>query len=80
MLAAYISTVSAFSAVNFHFLNPVWLRWLWPTVIGSLVITFYTAHYKAKLARGAHLQQLVTVREAVSRKAVVCDRISLRSR
>ena len=66
MLAAYIATVSAFSAVNFHFINPVWLRWLWPTVVGSLVITFYTARYKAKLARGSRLQQLVTVREAAA--------------
>jgi hypothetical protein len=66
MLAAYIATVSAFSAVNFHFINPVWLRWLWPTVVGSLVITFYTARYQAKLAQGARLQQLVTVREAAA--------------
>jgi hypothetical protein len=66
MLAAYIATVSAFSAVNFHFINPVWLRWLWPTVAGSLVITLYTAHYQSKLAQGARLQQLVTVREAAA--------------
>jgi hypothetical protein len=64
MIAAYIATVSAFSAVNFHFINPVRLRWLWPTAVGSLVITFYTARYQAKLAQGARLEQLVTVREA----------------
>ncbi|MGD0475710.1 MAG: hypothetical protein ABSB70_21185 [Candidatus Velthaea sp.] len=64
MLAAYIATVSAFSAVNFHFIHPVWLRWLWPTVVGSLVITVYTVRYQAKLAQGARLQQLVTMREA----------------
>ena len=63
MLAAYIATVTAFSSVNFHFLHPIWVRWLWPTVVGSLVITYYTARYKTKLARGAHVQQLVTVRE-----------------
>jgi hypothetical protein len=63
MLAAYIATVTAFSVVNFRFLNPVWIRWAWPTVIGTLVITYYTARYKAKLARGARVGQLVTLRE-----------------
>jgi len=33
MLGSYIATVSAFSAVNFHFL-PVVIRWLWPSAIG----------------------------------------------
>ena len=64
MLAAYIATVTAFSAVNFHFLHPIWVRWLWPTVVGTLVITYYTARYKATLARGVRVQQIVTVREA----------------
>jgi len=64
MLAAYIATVSAFSAVNFHFIHPVWLRWLWPTVVGTLVITYSTAHYRSKLAQGARIQQLVTIRRA----------------
>jgi hypothetical protein len=64
MLAAYIATVSAFSAVNFHFIHPIWLRWLWPTVVGSLVITYYTAQYQSKLAKGARIEQLVTIREA----------------
>ena len=62
MLAAYIATVTAFSAVNFAFINPIWVRWLWPTVLGTLVITYYTARYKTKLAHGAHLRELVTVR------------------
>ena len=66
MLAAYIATVSAFSAVNFTFMNPIWLRWLWPTVVGSLVITFYVARYQTKLAHGTRLQQLVTVRETAA--------------
>jgi len=62
MLAAYIATVTAFSVINFNFLNPVWVRWAWPTVIGTLVISRYIACYKAKLARGAHVGQLVTLR------------------
>jgi FtsH-binding integral membrane protein len=63
MLAAYIATVTAFSAVNFHFLNPVWLRWLWPSVVGTAVITYYTVRYKTKLAGGSRISQLVTVRD-----------------
>ena len=45
MLAAYIATVSAFSAVNFSFLPPL-VRWLWPTVLGGIGITLWVAHYK----------------------------------
>ena len=66
MLAAYIATVTAFSAVNFHFIHPVWLRWLWPTVVGTIVIASTTARYKAKVAKGATLRQLVTVRETIA--------------
>ncbi len=66
MLGAYIATVTAFSAVNFQFLNPIWVRWLWPTVLGTATITYYTACYKAKLSQGTHVQKLVTVRETVT--------------
>lgn len=47
MLAAYIATVSAFSVVNFHFLPPL-VRWLWPTVVGSIGIAIWTRHYHEK--------------------------------
>lgn len=63
MLAAYIATVTAFSAVNLHVIEPIWLRWLWPTVVGTIVITFYTRHYKVKLVRGKAVGSIVTVRE-----------------
>jgi len=49
MLAAYITTVSAFSAVNFMFLPPV-VRWLWPTVIGTIGITIWVRHYRKRFA------------------------------
>lgn len=45
MLAAYIATVSAFSVVNFTFL-PQLVRWLWPTVVGSLGIALWVAYYR----------------------------------
>ncbi|MEM1269424.1 MAG: hypothetical protein AAGI08_05165, partial [Bacteroidota bacterium] len=35
--ASYIATVSAFSAVNLHFLPDV-VQWLWPSVIGTVMI------------------------------------------
>ncbi|MBA2733834.1 MAG: hypothetical protein H0U54_13185 [Acidobacteria bacterium] len=50
MLAAYIATVSAFSVVNFHFLPPA-VRWLWPTVIGTIGTTVWTRYYREKFRR-----------------------------
>jgi hypothetical protein len=47
MLAAYIATVTAFSAVNFQFLPPL-PRWLWPTVLGVVGITVWTRYYQKK--------------------------------
>jgi len=44
MLSAYIATVSAFSVVNFQFMPPL-VRWLWPSVIGSIGIALWVAHY-----------------------------------
>lgn len=47
MLAAYIATVSAFSVVNFTFLPPA-VRWLWPTVVGSIGIALWVRHYRQR--------------------------------
>lgn len=47
MTAAYIATVTAFSSVNFHFIQPVWLRWLWPTLLGSVLITYWNIAYRS---------------------------------
>ncbi len=52
MLTAYIATVTAFSAVNFTFL-PVIVRWMWPTVVGSLGLTVWIAYYKRRFAGNA---------------------------
>jgi hypothetical protein len=49
MLAAYIATVTAFSVVNFRFLPPV-PRWLWPTVVGTVVIVLWTRFYRRKFS------------------------------
>ena len=45
MLAAYIAAVTAFSTVNLHML-PLVARWVWPTVIGTLLITWANVHYR----------------------------------
>lgn len=47
MLAAYIATVTAFSAVNFQFLPPV-ARWLWPSAVGTLGIFAWVGYYRKK--------------------------------
>ena len=50
MLAAYITTVSAFSVVNMMFLPPI-VRWLWPTVVGTTGILLWTRYYRRKFAQ-----------------------------
>ncbi len=52
MLGSYIATVSAFSVVNFTFL-PTTVRWLWPTVIGTPLITLWIIYYKMSFRRRA---------------------------
>jgi uncharacterized membrane protein len=52
MLGAYIATVTAVSAVNFHFLPPVW-RWLWPTIIITPFIIMWVRKYKTRHVRRA---------------------------
>jgi uncharacterized membrane protein len=50
MLGAYIATVTAVSAVNFHLLPPVW-RWLWPTIIIAPFIFMWVRRYKMRALR-----------------------------
>jgi hypothetical protein len=50
MLGSYIATVSAFSAVNFHFLPPV-IRWLWPSMVGVPGIFIWIGRYRRKFTR-----------------------------
>lgn len=47
MLGAYIAALTAFSAVNMHFL-PGMVQWLWPTAIGTPGITAWIIYYKRK--------------------------------
>lgn len=48
MMAGYIATVSAFSAVNLSTLLPVVVAWLWPTLLGTPVIILLVRHYRQR--------------------------------
>lgn len=61
-LGGYIATVSAFSAVNMTFIEPVWLRWLWPTFVGAPLVAVWVGHYRKKLGRGRRVRDVVEVR------------------
>lgn len=61
-LGGYIATVSAFSAVNMEFIKPVWLQWLWPTLVGSPLIFWWVRHYKQKFGRGKRARDVVEMR------------------
>jgi len=48
-LGGYIGTVSAFSVVNLTFLPEI-VRWIWPTVVGSVMISVWVSRYARKFA------------------------------
>lgn len=48
MLGAWIAALSAFSAVNLRVLPPT-IRWLWPAVIGTPLITAWIVAYGRRL-------------------------------
>ena len=61
-LGGYIATVSAFSAVNLEMIRPLWLQWLWPTIVGAPLIVLWVRHYKRKLASGRRLRNELDIR------------------
>lgn len=62
MLGGYIATVSAFSAVNLTMIKPVWLQWLWPTLIGAPLIAMLSAYYRKRFAKGTRVRDIADVR------------------
>ena len=62
MLGGYIATVSAFSAVNLTMIKPVWLQWLWPTLIGAPLIAILSAYYRKRFAKGTRVRDIADVR------------------
>ncbi|HRP00451.1 MAG TPA: hypothetical protein PLN54_13530 [Flavobacteriales bacterium] len=61
-MGGYIGTVSAFSAVNLEMIQPVWLRWLWPTVLGVPLIVGWIRYYRKRFAGGRRTRDLFQVR------------------
>lgn len=66
-LGGYIATVSAFSAVNLEMIQPQWLQWLWPTIIGAPLIAWWVRSYKARFAGGGKSRDLFDIRIKVRR-------------
>ncbi|MBK8497720.1 MAG: hypothetical protein IPL52_02605 [Flavobacteriales bacterium] len=66
-LGGYIATVSAFSAVNLDMIKPMWLQWLWPTVIGSPLIVLWVSYYRKKFTSGRRSRDLFDIRIGRSR-------------
>lgn len=61
-LGGYIATVSAFSAVNLNMIQPTWLQWLWPTIIGVPLIFFWIWWLRRRFAKGQRLRSFADVR------------------
>ncbi len=66
-LGGYIATLSAFSAANLDMIEPSWLRWLWPTIIGSPLIAVWVRYYKKKFTGGRRSRDLFDIRIRQSR-------------
>jgi uncharacterized membrane protein len=60
MIGSYIAAVSAFSVVNFSFLQTA-VRWLWPSAIGIPAILLWIRYYRRKFnpQPSAHPQVVV---------------------
>ncbi len=61
-LGGYIATLSAFSAVNLNWIEPSWLRWTWPTILGAPLIAVWTGYYRKKFASGGRVRDVAEVR------------------
>jgi hypothetical protein len=61
-LGGYIATVSAFSAVTLDMIQPVWLQWLWPTIIGSPLIAYWVRYYKKRFGKGRRQKDILDLR------------------
>ena len=61
-LGSYIATVSAFSAVNLAMIKPMWLQWLWPTLLGVPLIVGWIRHTRARFDKGERPRFLGRIR------------------
>jgi hypothetical protein len=44
------------------FIKPVWLQWLWPTIMGAPLIFIWVRYYKKKFTRGRRARDVMEVR------------------
>lgn len=61
-LGGYIATVSAFSAVTLDMISPTWLRWLWPTILGSPLIFYWVRYYRRRFSKGRRAKDILELR------------------
>jgi fluoride ion exporter CrcB/FEX len=61
-LGGYIAAVSAFSAVNLDMIQPAWLQWLWPTILGTPAIILTIRYYRMRFAKGQRMRDMADVR------------------
>lgn len=57
-LGGYVATVSAFSAVNLDMISPLWLQWLWPTILGTPLIAYWIRYYRKEFAKGKRVSEV----------------------
>ncbi len=63
MVASYIASLSAFSAVNLNFdWLPTAIQWLWPTIIGTPLLTIWARSYRRKFSKGRKIKEMVIVK------------------
>ena len=62
MIAGIIAAFTAFLVVNVKF-EPGFVVWVAPTLIGGLVIRYYTAHYRMTINKGTGIEQLVEIKK-----------------
>ncbi len=61
-LGGYVATVSAFSAVNLHMIQPMWLQWLWPTILGAPLIALWVRYYRKSFEDGKRMRSMTDIR------------------
>jgi hypothetical protein len=65
MVASYIAALSAFSAVNLNFdWLPTAIQWLWPTILGTPLLSRWVRSYKQKFGKGRKVtdEAIVTIK------------------
>ena len=61
-LGGYIVTLSAFSIVNLTMIQPTWLKWLWPVLVGVPLVFLWIWWLRRRFAKGERLRDFADVR------------------